>query len=104
MHMTFANNPKTKLDKYIIQIISGGEDLEAFKANLEQLDMMYDDISIVMLSDGKVVYGEKPEINKNEHENSAPVNETQNNSVTKKAATQTPKKKLGFFAKIFKKD
>ena len=104
LHMTFANNPKTKLDKYIIQIISGGEDLEAFKANLEQLDMMYDDISIVMLSDGKVVYGEKPEIIKNEHENSAPVNATQNNSATKKAATQTPKKKLGFFAKIFKKD
>jgi len=57
-----------------------------------------------MLSEGKVVYGEKPEINKNEHENSAPVNATQNNSATPKTATQTPKKKLGFFAKIFKKD
>lgn len=69
LHMAFANDPKVKLDKYIIQIISGREDLEAFRANIEQLDKMYDDISIVVLSDGKVIYGEKPEINKNECEN-----------------------------------
>lgn len=89
LHMTFANNPKTKLDKYIIQIISGGEDLEAFKANIEQLDKMYDDISIVILSDGKVIYGENPEINKKECENSTPVN--------------TLVKKKGFFGKLFGK-
>ena len=30
LHMTFANNPNVKLDKYIIQVVSGGNDLSAF--------------------------------------------------------------------------
>lgn len=89
LHMNFANNPKTKLDKYIIQIVSGGEDIEAFKTKIAQLNKMYDDISIVILSDGKVVYGENPEINKKECENSAPVN--------------TLVRKKGFFGKLFGK-
>lgn len=55
--MTFANNQKTKLDKYIIQIVTGGDNLDAFKINIEQLDKMYDDISIVIISDGNVIYG-----------------------------------------------
>ena len=87
--MAFKNNPKTKLDKYIIQIASGGEDLEAFKTNIEQLDKMYEDISIVILSDGKVVYGEKTESNKNESEN--------------RTSENTPEKKKGFFGKLFGK-
>lgn len=89
LYMAFKNNPKTKLDKYIIQIASGGEDLEAFKTNIEQLDKMYEDISIVILSDGKVVYGEKTESNKNESEN--------------RTSENTPEKKKGFFGKLFGK-
>ena len=50
---------------------------------------MYDDISIVILSDGKVVYGENPEINKKDCENSTPLN--------------TLVKKKGFFGKLFGK-
>lgn len=88
LHMSFANKPEAKLDKYIINVVSGGEDLEAFKTNIALLDKMYDDISIVMLSDGKVIYGEKTEIRKNESENRAPVN--------------TPPKKR-FFEKLFGK-
>lgn len=84
LHMSFANNPKIKLDKYIIQIASGGENLEAFRANIEQLDKMYDDISIVILSDGKVVYGEKTENKNIENEN------------------HTPAKKKGFFEKLLR--
>ncbi len=57
LHMTFANNQKTKLDKYIIQIVTGGDNLDAFKINIEQLDKMYDDISIAIISDGNVIYG-----------------------------------------------
>lgn len=57
LHMTFANNQKTKLDKYIIQIVTGGDNLDAFKMNIEQLDKMYDVISIVIISDGNVIYG-----------------------------------------------
>lgn len=88
LHMSFANKPEVKLDKYIINVVSGGEDLEAFKTNIAQLDKMYDDISIVMLSDGKVIYGEKTEIRKNEREDRTPVN--------------TPPKKR-FFEKLFGK-
>lgn len=89
LHMAFANNPKVKLDKYIIQVNSGGEDLEAFKTNIAQLDKMYDDITIVIVPDGKAVYGEKKEINKNVGENCTPVN--------------TPAKKKGFFERLFGK-
>lgn len=60
--MTFANNQKTKLDKYIIQIVTGGDNLDAFKINIEQLDKMYDDISIVIISDGNVIYGSEKNI------------------------------------------
>lgn len=77
------------MDKYIIQIASGGEDLEAFKTNIEQLDKMYEDISIVILSDGKVVYGEKTESNKNESEN--------------RTSENIPEKKKGLFGKLFGK-
>lgn len=88
LHMSFANKPEIKLDKYMINVVSGGEDLEAFKTNIALLDKMYDDISIVMLSDGKVIYGEQTEIRKNESENRTPVN--------------TPPKKR-FFEKLFGK-
>lgn len=54
----------------------------AFRANIEQLDKMYDDISIVILSDGKVVYGEKTENKNIKNEN------------------RTPAKEKGFFEKI----
>lgn len=58
LHMTFGANPNVKLDKYIIQVVSGGNDLSAFKANIEQLDHMYEDVSIVVMCDGKLVYGQ----------------------------------------------
>ncbi len=86
LHMTFGANPNVKLDKYIIQVVSGGNDLSAFKANIEQLDQMYDDISIVVMCDGKLVYGQmetaQPQIS---------------NTEEKKA------EKKGFFAKLFGK-
>lgn len=89
LHMTFASNPKVKLDKYIIQIVSGGEDLEAFKKNIEQLDNMYDDISIVVMSNGKMIYGAEDAVSENKSTCEAP-------------AKEEPKKK-GFFSKLFGK-
>lgn len=88
LHTTFASNPNVKLDKYIIQIVTGGDDLDAFKTNIEQLDKMYDDISIVILSNGKMVYGS---------ENNADEVEKNNNTSLKE---EQPKKK-GFFARLF---
>lgn len=88
LHMTFANNPNVKLDKYIIQVVSGGKDLSAFKNNIEQLDQMYDDISIVVMCDGKLIYGE--------------MNNTQEKANTDKPLVKDEPKK-GFFAKLFGK-
>jgi len=88
LHMTFANNPNVKLDKYIIQVVSGGNDLSAFKNNIEQLDQMYDDISIVVMCDGKLIYGE--------------MNNTQEKANTDKPLVKDEPKK-GFFAKLFGK-
>lgn len=56
LHMTFSNNPNVKLDKYIIVVTSGGSDLSALEKNIELLDQMYHDISIVLLCDGKTIY------------------------------------------------
>lgn len=56
LHMAFANNQKLKLDKYIIQIVNGSTDLSALRNNVEQLDKMYDDVSIVLMFDGKTIY------------------------------------------------
>ena len=86
LHMTFGANPNVKLDKYIIQVVSGGNDLSAFKANIEQLDQMYDDISIVVMCDGKLVYGQMET-----------VQPRTSNTEEKKA------EKKGFFAKLFGK-
>ena len=90
LHTTlFAINPNVKLDKYIIQIVTGGDDLDAFKTNIEQLDKMYDDISIVILSNGKMIYGSE--------NNAEEAVKTSNPSVK-----EEPQKK-GFFAKLFGK-
>lgn len=89
LHTTFASNPNVKLDKYIIQIVTGGDDLDAFKTNIEQLDKMYDDISIVVLSGTKVIYGKEINTKSNMSESHFPVNK------------ESPKK--GFFAKLFGK-
>ena len=89
LHMTFASHSNVKLDKYIIQIVSGGEDLEAFKTNIEQLDNMYEDISIVVMSDGKMVYGSENTIS----ENKSPC----------ETHTQKEPQKKGFWAKLFGK-
>lgn len=90
LHMACANNPKIKLDKYIIQIMTGGDNLDAFKFNIEQLDKMYDDISIVILSDGKIIYGSE-----------------NNNGEYVKTITHSVKeqpRKKSFFAKLFDKN
>ena len=86
LHMTFGANPNVKLDKYIIQVVSGGNDLSAFKANIEQLDRMYDDISIVVMCDGKLVYGQMETV------------QPQTSNTEEKKA-----EKKGFFAKLFGK-
>lgn len=85
LHMTFASNPNVKLDKYIIQVVSGGNDLSAFKTNIELLDQMYDDMSIVIMCDGKLIYGQM--------EAAQPQ--------TSPAEKKTEKK--GFFSKLFGK-
>lgn len=56
LHMTCAANPNINLDKYIIEVVAKGQDLTPLVKNIEQLDRMYDDISIVMVCDGTVVY------------------------------------------------
>lgn len=88
LHMAFSNNDKVKLDKYIIQVNANGNDLSALKNNMEQLNRMYDDISIVMMCDGEVIC---PQQNKPQQEE-----------------IQTAEKKLssekrGFLAKLFGK-
>jgi len=88
LHMTFATNPKVKLDKYIIQVVSGGNDISAFKNNIELLDQMYDDISIVVMCDGKLIYGE--------------MNNTQEEANADKPLKKEEPKK-SFFAKLFGK-
>lgn len=88
LHTTFASNPNVKLDKYIIQIVTGGDDLDAFKTNIEQLDKMYDDISIVILSNGKTIY---------DAENNAEEAKISNPTVEEKT------QKKGIFAKLFRK-
>ena len=87
LHMTFAANPNVKLDKYMIQVVSGGNDLSALKNNLELLDQMYDDISIVVMCDGELIYGYM----ETAQPKAVPVEE-------KKKA-----EKKGFFAKLFGK-
>lgn len=89
LHTTFASNPNVKLDKYIIQIVTGGDDLDAFKTNIEQLDKMYDDISIVVLSNGKMIYGSENNAEEAMQPSNPPMKEE-------------PQKK-GFFAKLFGK-
>lgn len=76
------------MDKYIIQIVTGGDDLDAFKTNIEQLDKMYDDISIVILSNGKTIY---------DAENNAEEAKISNPTVEEKT------QKKGIFAKLFRK-
>lgn len=87
LHTTFAANPNVKLDKYIIQVTSGGHDLSALKTNIEQLDKMYDDISIVVMCDGKMIYSQAEQA----HPQAARVSE------------KKPAEKKGFFAKLFGK-
>ncbi len=89
LHTTFASNPNVKLDKYIIQIVTGGDDLDAFKTNIEQLNKMYDDISIVILSDGKMIYGSE--------------NNTKEDVKTSNPSVKEEPPKKGFFAKLFGK-
>lgn len=88
LHMTFANNNDIKLDRYIIQVTSNGHDLSALKRNMEQLDQMYDDISIVVMCDGNLIYSRQSQPQKQE----TPTN-TKNTTAEKK----------GFFAKLFGK-
>jgi len=57
LHTLSENNSNIRLDQYIIQIISGGKNRDAFKANIAQLDKMYHDISIVLMSGKKIIYG-----------------------------------------------
>lgn len=87
LHLAFAKNEKTKLDKYIITVEANGQDLTAFINNIEKLDKMYDDISIVVLCDGKMLYD--PTQNKLDKESSV--------------QSSNAKSKGGFFAKLFKR-
>ena len=81
--MTFASNPNIKLDKYIIQVVSSGNDLSALKANIELLDKMYEDISIIVMCDGQTIYAQKPE------------------KLSADAGSKAAAKKKGFFTKLF---
>lgn len=87
LHLAFAKNEKTKLDKYIITVDANGHDLTAFISNIEKLDQMYDDISIVVLCHEKILY------------------DPTKNKLSEKTSVQKNKEKTkgGFFAKLFKK-
>lgn len=86
LHMTFSLNPNVKLDKYMIQVISNGHNLTALENNIAQLDRMYDDISIVLMCDGKMIYN-----GQEEKEQPAPVER------------EKPVEKKGFFARLLGK-
>ena len=81
LSMAFAGSDQVKLDKYIIQVNSNGQDLTPLVKNLEQLDRMYDNISIVVTHNGSTLYP--------------------NAQPAPKADAKEPKK--GFFAKLFGK-
>ena len=85
LHIASSVTSKIKYDKYIIQVISNGNDLTDLKNNIEQLDKMYDDISIVLMCDGKTIYA-------GEEERAKQTTATKENSVKKK----------GFFERLFK--
>ena len=86
LYMTFRNSSNTKLDKYIIQIASGDQDISALKKNIELLDSMYDDISIVLMRDGEIVHA---------YDNA--------DRSRQPSQPQESRKKSGFFAKLFGK-
>lgn len=92
LHMASSSDPEIKLDKYCIQVESGGNDVEAFRANIEQLDRMYDDISVELEADGKVIY--RSETNATNTAEAVPADET--------PSAGKPRKK-GFLTKIFGK-
>ena len=88
LHMTLGINPNIKLDKYIIQVASGGNDLSALRKNIELLDRMYPEISIVLMCNGKMVYSQQDIPQAQE----AP------------AGKPKPAEKKGFFAKLLGKN
>lgn len=101
LYMASAGNPELRLDKYVIMITSGGKDLEALKANIEQLDKMYDDISLVIMSDDKIVYkgATESESGKSNSITTASKSNKSNGGVP----VDKPEKKKGFFEKLFGK-
>jgi hypothetical protein len=90
LRMSFGSNPNLKLDKYFIHVISGDSDLSALVSNLSLLDRMYEDISIVLMRDGKIIYQQgSPAPAQVPPTRMPPVSEPK------------PAEKKGFFAKLF---
>lgn len=101
LHMASSGNPELRLDKYVIMITSGGKNLEALKANIEQLDKMYDDISLVIMSDDKIVYKGATESESGKSNGIAPASKS--NKSNGGVPVDKPEKKKGFFEKLFGK-
>lgn len=91
LHLSLAGNLNIKLDKYIIQVASNGKDISALRNNIEQLDKMYEDISIVLMCDGKMIYAGQQQAKPTAEHKPAP------------ATKEEPAPKLGFFARLFGK-
>lgn len=82
LYTAFAVNTNIKLDTYIIQVISNGSDLTVLENNIALLDRMYEEISLVLMCDGKVLY---------------------NGQEKKSSPTPVVQEDLGFFARLFGK-
>lgn len=89
LQIASSNNAKIKWDKYIVKVSNEVDDLSVFKSNIEQLDKMYDDVSIILQYNDKIIYPEQ----------SSPEEKTDNDASQAKAKSE----KKSLFAKFFGK-
>ena len=61
LHMMVNDYPDISLNKYVIEVVSGDKNLSVLKKNIEQLDKMYDEFSIELWRNGKIIYPQPEE-------------------------------------------
>jgi len=56
LHMMLEANKSMRLNRYVIQVEAGNQDLTELKTNIELLDRMYDEMAVVLMHGENVVY------------------------------------------------
>ena len=82
LHMMVNDYPDISLNKYVIEVVSGDKNLSVLKKNIEQLDKMYDEISIELWRNGKIIYPQ-PEEDENTSDVSQETADTSRNELDK---------------------